>query len=133
MVDDKLLLDSEKILLVIPTDRHCCHSGGALEFGPNGNLFIAVGDNTNPFESSGFAPTDEREGRKAWDAQRSAANTNDLRGKILRIMPKADGTYAIPEGNLFPEGTPKTRPEIYVMGNRNPFRHSIDSETGYLY
>ncbi|CAN0600739.1 unnamed protein product, partial [Ectocarpus sp. 12 AP-2014] len=56
LVDNKLLLDSEKILLVIPTDRHCCHSGGALEFGPNGNLFIAVGDNTNPFESSGFAP-----------------------------------------------------------------------------
>jgi len=133
LVDNKLLLDSEKILLVIPTDRHCCHSGGALEFGPEGNLFIAVGDNTNPFESSGFAPTDEREGRKAWDAQRSAANTNDLRGKILRITPKADGTYSIPEGNLFPKGTEKTRPEIYVMGNRNPFRHSIDSKTGYLY
>ncbi len=133
LVDTKLDLSSEKILLTIPTDRHCCHSGGALEFGPNGNLFIALGDNTNPFESSGFAPIDEREGRKAWDAQKSAANANDLRGKILRIKPQADGTYAIPEGNLFPEGTPKTRPEIYVMGNRNPFRHSIDSKTGYLY
>lgn len=133
LVDNKLLLDSEKILLVIPTDRHCCHSGGALEFGPEGNLFIAVGDNTNPFESSGFAPIDEREGRKAWDAQRSAANTNDLRGNILRITPQADGTYTIPKGNLFPVGTEKTRPEIYVMGNRNPFRHSIDSKTGYLY
>ncbi|NNE75471.1 MAG: PKD domain-containing protein, partial [Pricia sp.] len=129
----KLDLDSEKVLLEIPTDRHCCHSGGALEFGPNGNLFITVGDNTNPFESSGFAPIDEREGRKAWDAQRSAANSNDLRGKILRIKPQDDGTYSIPEGNLFPGGTPNTRPEIYVMGNRNPFRHSIDSQTGYLY
>ncbi len=133
LIDRKLNLDSEKILLTIPTDRHCCHSGGALEFGPDGNLFIAVGDNTNPFESSGFAPIDEREGRKAWDAQKSAANTNDLRGKILRIKPEADGSYSIPKGNLFPEGTPKTRPEIYVMGNRNPFRHSIDSKTGYLY
>ncbi len=133
LIDTKLDLSSEKILLTIPTDRHCCHSGGALEFGPNGNLFIALGDNTNPFESSGFAPIDEREGRKAWDAQKSAANANDLRGKILRISPQADGTYAIPEGNLFPEGTPKTRPEIYVMGNRNPFRHSVDSKTGYLY
>ena len=65
LVDTKLDLSSEKILLTIPTDRHCCHSGGALEFGPNGNLFIALGDNTNPFESSGFAPIDEREGRKA--------------------------------------------------------------------
>lgn len=126
-------LGSEKVLLEIPTDRHCCHSGGSLEFGPDGNLFIAVGDNTNPFESSGFAPIDERQGREAWDAQRSAANSNDLRGKILRIKPQDDGTYSIPEGNLFPNGTPKTRPEIYVMGNRNPFRPSIDSQTGYLY
>ncbi len=133
LVDKKLNLDSQKILLTIPTDRHCCHSGGALEFGPDGNLFITVGDNTNPFESSGFAPIDEREGRKAFDAQRSAANTNDLRGKILRIKPETDGTYSIPEGNLFPAGIPNARPEIYVMGNRNPFRHSIDSKTGYLY
>jgi len=133
LIANELILDSEKILLTIPTDRHCCHSGGALEFGPDGNLFIAVGDNTNPFESSGFAPIDEREGRKPWDAQKSAANTNDLRGKILRIRPEPDGTYSIPKGNLFPDGDPKTRPEIYVMGNRNPFRHSIDPETGYLY
>lgn len=104
LVDNKLNLSSEKILLVIPTARHCCHSGGALEFGPNGNLFITLGDNTNPFESSGFAPIDERPGRAPWDAQKSAANTNDLRGKILRIKPEDDGTYSIPENNLFPVG-----------------------------
>ena len=124
---------SEKILLKVPTIRKCCHSGGSLEFGPNGNLFITLGDNTNPFESSGFAPIDEREGRALWDAQKSAANTNDLRGKILRIKPEDDGTYSIPDGNLFPPGTPGTRPEIYVMGCRNPFRPSIDRKTGYLY
>ena len=133
LIDKQLVLESEKILLEIPTLRKCCHSGGALEFGPDGNLFIGLGDNTNPFESSGFAPIDEREGRALWDAQKSAANTNDLRGKILRIKPENDGTYSIPEGNLFPVGTPKTRPEIYVMGCRNPFRPSIDSKTGYLY
>lgn len=133
LVDNKLLLDSEKILIEIPTIRKCCHSGGSLEFGPKGNLFITVGDNTNPFESQGFAPIDEGEGRALWDAQKSAGNTNDLRGKILRIKPEDDGTYSIPEGNLFPEGTPKTRPEIYVMGCRNPFRHGVDSKTGYLY
>ncbi|WP_242202762.1 ThuA domain-containing protein [Aestuariivivens insulae] len=131
--DDTLDFTSEKILLKIPTIRKCCHSGGALEFGPNGNLFITLGDNTNPFESSGYAPIDEREGRALWDAQKSAANTNDLRGKILRIKPEDDGTYSIPEGNLFPVGTPNTRPEIYIMGCRNPFRPSIDSKTGYLY
>lgn len=131
--NDSLDLASEKILLTIPTIRKCCHSGGSLEFGPEGNLFITLGDNTNPFESSGYAPIDERPGRELWDAQKSAANTNDLRGKILRITPEDDGTYSIPEGNLFPPGTPKTRPEIYVMGCRNPFRPSIDSKTGYVY
>ena len=124
---------SEKILLEVPTIRKCCHSGGALEFGPNGHLFIGLGDNTNPFESSGYAPIDERPGRALWDAQKSAANTNDLRGKILRIKPEDDGTYSIPDGNLFPPGTPNARPEIYVMGCRNPFRPSIDSKTGFLY
>lgn len=133
LVDKKLDFASEKILLKIPTIRKCCHSGGSLEFGPNGNLFITTGDNTNPFESSGYAPIDEREGRALWDAQKSAANTNDLRGKILRIKPEDDGTYSIPEGNLFPKGKPNTRPEIYAMGCRNPFRPSIDSKTGYLY
>ncbi|MEE9362178.1 MAG: ThuA domain-containing protein [Cellulophaga sp.] len=130
--ENVLDFESEKILFKIPTERKCCHSGGALEFGPNGNLFIGVGDNTNPFESSGFSPIDEREGRAQWDAQRSSANTNDLRGKILRIKPENDGTYSIPKGNLFPEGMANTRPEIYIMGCRNPFRISIDSKTKYL-
>lgn len=133
LVDGELSQESEKILLEIPTDHYCCHSGGGLRFGPDGNLFIGVGDNTNPFESDGFAPIDEQEGRAFWDAQRSAANTNDLRGKILRIRPEPDGSYTIPEGNLFPVGTPGTRPEIYVMGSRNPFRFDLDSATGDLY
>lgn len=133
LAGDELDMDSEKVLLTIPVIRECCHSGGGLAFGPEGNLFIGIGDNTNPFESNGFAPIDERSGRALWDAQKSAANSNDLRGKILRITPEDDGTYSIPEGNLFPVGTPKTRPEIYVMGCRNPFRFSIDSKTGYVY
>ena len=130
---ETLDLASEKILVEVPSLRKCCHAGGALEFGPNGNLFVGLGDNTNPFESDGYAPIDERPGRALWDSQKSAGNTNDLRGKILRIKPEDDGTYSIPKGNLFPEGTPKTRPEIYTMGLRNPFRFSIDSKTGYLY
>jgi cytochrome c len=133
LVGDSFDLASEKVLLEIPTIRKCCHSGGGLEFGSDGNLYIGVGDNTNPFESSGYAPIDEGQGRRLWDAQRSASNTNDLRGKILRVRPQADGTYSIPEGNLFPEGQENTRPEIYAMGCRNPFRFSIDSQTGHLY
>lgn len=133
LVNDTLDHASEKVLMEIPIVRGCCHSGGSLEFDTKGNLYIAIGDNTNPFESNGYAPIDEREGRALWDAQKSSANTNSFTGKILRITPQDDGTYTIPEGNLFPEGTPNTKPEIYVMGTRNPFRPSIDSKTGYLY
>ena len=131
---DRLDRSSERVLLEIPNQRdECCHSAGSLEFGPDGTLYLSQGDNTNPFASDGYAPLDERPGRSPWDAQKSAANPNDLRGKILRIRPEPDGTYSIPEGNLFPPGTPGTRPEIYVMGNRNPFRIAIDRHTGYLY
>ena len=131
--DEILDLSSEKIILEIPLIRECCHSGGSLEFAADGLLYIGVGDNTNPFESDGYAPIDERPGRALWDAQKSASNTNDLRGKILRIKVEADGSYSIPAGNLFPKGTANTRPEIYVMGCRNPFRFTVDNATGYLY
>lgn len=131
---DSLLADSEKILLEFPIQiDQCCHSGGSLAFGPEGNLFISIGDNTNPFASDGYAPIDEREGREPWDAQRTSANTHDYNGKILRIRPEADGTYSIPDGNLFPKDGSQGLPEIYVMGNRNPFRIAIDQRTGYLY
>ena len=124
---------SERVLLRIPVDRGgVAHSGGSLAFGPDGSLYISTGDNTNPFESDGFTPIDERPGRQRFDAQRSAGNAADLRGKILRILPQPDGTYALPDGNLFPAGTPG-RPEVYAMGLRNPFRISVDSETGWLY
>ena len=72
-------------------------------------------------------------GHLQYDAERSAGNSNDLRGKIMRIRVRADGSYEIPAGNLFPPGTPKTRPEIYVMGNRNPYRISVDQKNSYLY
>ncbi|MBK1882794.1 PQQ-dependent sugar dehydrogenase [Luteolibacter pohnpeiensis] len=132
--DGLLDLSSEKILIDIPLyrDHRVCHHGGCLTFGPDGLLYLSVGDNTNPFESDGSAPIDDREGHEFANAMRSAGNTNDLRGKILRIKPTEDG-YEIPKGNLFPPGTDKTRPEIYVMGCRNPFRTSIDPKTDVLY
>nr|WP_229364579.1 ThuA domain-containing protein [Fibrella aestuarina] len=131
---DELVMASEKKMLDVPTQREeCCHTGGSIAWDRVGNLYLSTGDNTNPHGSNGYSPSDEREGRSAWDAQKSSANTNDLRGKILRIKPQPDGTYTIPEGNLFAKGTEKTRPEIYTMGHRNPFRISVDPRTGYVY
>jgi cytochrome c len=125
---------SRKDLLSYPEQRkECCHHAGALRFGPDGCLYASSGDNTNPFKSDGFAPLDDRPDRNPWDSQKSSANTNDLRGKILRIKPKDDGTYEIPAGNLFPPGTPQTRPEIYAMGFRNPWRFTVDPKTGIVY
>ncbi|THH34607.1 ThuA domain-containing protein [Neolewinella litorea] len=134
MEGDELLLDSKKVMLTVPVQREeCCHTAGSIAFDAEGNLYLSTGDNTNPHASNGYSPSDERPGRSPWDAQKSSANTNDLRGKVLRITPQPDGSYTIPAGNLFPEGTEKTRPEIYTMGHRNPFRISVDPHTGYLY
>ncbi|MGW5773483.1 carbohydrate-binding protein [Streptomyces longwoodensis] len=133
--DGTLDLTSEKKILDVPASRGiCCHVGGDIDFDAAGNLYLSTGDDTNPFASDGFTPIDERASRNpAYDAQRSSANTDDLRGKVLRIKVEADGSYAIPNGNLFPPGTAKTRPEIYAMGFRNPFRMSVDKATGIVY
>ncbi|MEF9901696.1 PQQ-dependent sugar dehydrogenase [Streptomyces sp. P9-A2] len=126
---------SEKKILDVQASRGiCCHVGGDIDFDAAGNLYLSTGDDTNPFASDGYTPIDERATRNpAYDAQRSSGNTNDLRGKVLRIKVDADGTYSIPSGNLFPPGTARTRPEIYAMGFRNPFRMSVDKATGTVY
>lgn len=134
--DDTIRLASEKVIISIPDTWSCCHSGGAMAFDKHDNLYITTGDNTNPFGTN-YAPIDERPGRVQYDAQRTSANTQDLRGKILRIHPEPDGAagatpYSIPKGNLFID--PKEgRPEIYIMGCRNPFRVTVDRDTDLLY
>ena len=135
LIDGKLDVESEKLLLKYEEQRkECCHHAGSLSFGPNGELFIASGDNTHPHgDSQGFAPIDERPEKAPWDAQKSAANTNSYNGKILRIRPLADGTYEIPDGNLFPKDGSTGRAEIYCMGCRNPWRMTVDPETGIVY
>ncbi|MFE2050493.1 carbohydrate-binding protein [Streptomyces sp. NPDC059459] len=133
--DGTLDTGSEKKILDVPASRGlCCHVGGDIDFDAAGNLYLSTGDDTNPFASDGYTPIDERASRNpAYDAQRSSGNTNDLRGKILRIKVNADGSYGIPSGNLFAPGTSRTRPEIYAMGFRNPFRMSVDKATGTVY
>ena len=130
VTDGKMPAESERVLLEWPYDtEHVFHMGGAMFMDGKGDLYIGNGDNChwNP-----GLPVDTRPDRKNWDAFRSAANSRDLRGKILRIHPTAEGGYSIPAGNLFADGT-DGRAEIYGMGIRNPFRMTVDDKTGTLY
>lgn len=104
--DGKLDKASEKTILEVPATASRMHTGGAMAFDPEGNLWITTGENQS--------------------GEEGPPNTNDLRGKILRIKPKPEGGYTVPAGNLFPAGMEKTRPEIYVMGARNPYSISLD-------
>lgn len=138
---DVLDMDSEQVILEFYSQREiCCHTGGSIAFDKDGLLYVSTGDNSTPFNepnqkfvNNGYAPLDDRPGHEQYDARRSSGNSNDLRGKILRIRVKEDGSYEIPEGNLYPVGTEKTRPEIYVQGNRNPYRISVDPKNSFLY
>jgi cytochrome c551/c552 len=140
-INDTLDKATEKTILEVKAQREiCCHTGGSIAFGPDKLLYFSAGDNSTPFDekgakyvNSGFAPLNDIPGHQQYDARRSAGNTNDLRGKIMRIRVNPDGSYDIPAGNLFPKGTAKTRPEIYVMGDRNPYRISVDQKNSYLY
>lgn len=131
--DDSVHMSSEKLIMEVPIQRReCCHTGGSIQFASNDIMFLSTGDNTNPFETN-YAPINELDDQYPWDAQKSSGNMEDLRGKILRIKINTDATYDIPEGNLFPKDGSEGRPEIYVMGCRNPYRISIDSKTGFVY
>ena len=139
--NDTLDKATEKVILEVKSQREiCCHTGGSIAFGPDKLLYFSAGDNSTPFDepgakyvNSGYSPTNDFSPNQQYDARRSSGNTNDLRGKIMRIRVKEDGSYEIPDGNLFPKGMAKTRPEIYVMGNRNPYRISVDQKNSNLY
>ncbi|MET7397777.1 ThuA domain-containing protein [Dactylosporangium sp. NPDC005572] len=131
---------SEQKIMKVPVDRGaCCHVAGDITFDKDNNLWMVTGDDTpaGGGNSGGFGPFNDmitasgQYNAPFVDARRSAMNTNDLRGKVLRIKVQNDGSYTVPAGNLFTgneEGGGKTRPEIYAMGFRNPFRITVDKD-----
>jgi glucose/arabinose dehydrogenase len=104
---------SARIVLTVP-HRYTNHNGGQLQFGPDGDLYVGVGD-----------------GGSEGDPMNLGQNTSVLDGKILRIEPGANGGYSIPNGNPF-VGEGGRRPEIWAYGLRNPWRFSFDRLTGDL-
>ncbi|QDB79023.1 DUF1080 domain-containing protein [Georgenia wutianyii] len=137
LVDDEIDVSSEIVMLKVPYEKtNCCHVAGDLDFDSEGNLYLSTGDESTPDLNNQYSPIDNRPTHWYNDDRRTSGNTNDLRAKILRITPQPDGTYTIPEGNLFPPETSDpdlTRAEIYAMGFRNPFRISIDPATDRLH
>lgn len=124
LIQQKINMGSETVLLDIPSGRGRFHTAGGMQFDEYGDLWITIGDN----ESNMMGPL----------------NTADLRGKILRITPKDDGTYSIPTGNLWEyardyfkgkgdnttaseyEDVSKVKREVFAMGTRNAYSIGID-------
>ena len=112
------VIGTETILLEVE-QPFSNHNGGMIEFGPDGFLYIALGD-----------------GGGAGDPVRAGQDRSSLLGSILRI--DVDNTanglnYSIPAGNPFTGNTEGYREEIFAYGLRNPFRFSFDRLTGSLY
>jgi glucose/arabinose dehydrogenase len=92
------------------------HNGGMLAFGPDGYLYVGLGD-----------------GGGGGDPQSNGQKRSTLLGKLLRLDISGDEPYAIPADNPWPNGGDEARPEIWAYGLRNPWRFSFDRSTGDLY
>jgi len=110
---DRALRGSARDVISVEHSQFNNHNGGQLQFGPDGLLYIGVGD-----------------GGSEDDPNNTGQNLGTLLGKLLRIDPHPGGGYGIPSGNPFSGGG--RRPEIYAYGLRNPWRFSFDRATGAL-
>jgi glucose/arabinose dehydrogenase len=134
-----LALTTSRVLLRI-NHPESNHQGGALRFGPDGDLYIGLGDGGGANDQNGNGPDDPTDGHT-----NNIGNGQDLTvpfGKILRINPNphakgavvsTNGQYSIPDSNPFIAGTDGDLKEIYAYGLRNPYRMAFDSVTGKLY
>ena len=139
--DGRLDMNSEQVLLRVPTEPQCCHQAGDLEWGPGQTLFVSTGDTgqsgTKPDQEiseariNAFAERNKLNGyhwSRLVDVERTAQNLQELRGKVLRV--NKDGS--IPKDNPF-YGRPGVRWEIFAYGLRNPYRIKWDDETKRLF
>ena len=108
--------DEASAKLVIGIDQpYSNHNGGLVMFGPDGMLYIGMGD-----------------GGSGGDPHGNGQNRNALLGKILRLNVSRVEPYSIPQGNPF-RGAADAKPEIWATGMRNPWRFAFDRATGLLY
>jgi glucose/arabinose dehydrogenase len=114
--DDPNVADPEsgEVLLAVP-DPRVNHNGGQLQFGPDGMLYVGLGD-----------------GGGGGDPEGNGQNPMTRLGSILRIDVSGDGPYAIPGDNPFADGE-SGAPETWVWGLRNPWRFSFDRATGDMW
>ena len=91
------------------------HNGGLVAFGPDGMLYVGLGD-----------------GGSSGDPRGNGQDPSTLLGSLLRVDVDAASPYAVPPDNPF-VGEPSARPEVWAYGLRNPWRFSFDRQTGDLY
>jgi glucose/arabinose dehydrogenase len=102
--------------LILGVDQpYANHNGGMLAFGPDGYLYVGLGD-----------------GGASFDPENRAQNGQELLGKMLRLDVNGGDPYSIPPDNPF-VNNPAMRPEIWALGLRNPWRYCFDPENGSLY